>query len=59
MTDKEILDADFCSRKAEEFRGKAKGSDDMKLKSAFEAAAREYERRARTIKAKSRKRDAG
>ena len=39
-------------RKAEEFRGKAKGTEDPKLKSAFEAAAREYEMRAKTLKAK-------
>jgi hypothetical protein len=52
MTDKEILDADFCLRKADEFRGKAKGTDDSKLKSAFEAAAREYEMRAKALKTK-------
>lgn len=46
------MDADFCLRKADEFRGKAKGTDDSKLKSAFEAAAREYEMRAKALKTK-------
>ncbi len=52
MMDRQMLDADFCLRKAEEYRGKAKGVDEPKMKSAYEAAAREYEARARALRDK-------
>ena len=39
----------YCLRRAQEFRAQAKAATDWQLKSTFEAAAREFERRAREI----------
>jgi hypothetical protein len=44
----EMLDPAFCSRKAEEYRAKARDTNHDHLKSAFEAAAGEYDQRAKT-----------
>jgi hypothetical protein len=46
-SDTEILDPAFCSRKAEEYRAKARDTNHDHLKSAFEAAAGEYDLRAK------------
>jgi hypothetical protein len=43
----EMLDVKFCLRKAGEYRAKAAGSDNVNLKASFEAAAREYDSRAK------------
>jgi hypothetical protein len=43
----DIRDVDFCLRKAVEFRAKAEETDHRKLKSAFEAVARQYDLRAK------------
>jgi len=43
----DMLDAAFCSRKAEEYRAKARDTNHDHLKSAFEAAAGEYDLRAK------------
>lgn len=43
----ELLDAAFCSRKAAEYRLKARDTNHDHLKSAFEAAAGEYDMRAK------------
>jgi hypothetical protein len=45
--DEEIMDAEFCRRKEREYYAKARAAADPKLKSAYEAAAREYALRAR------------
>ena len=42
-----MRDANFCLRKAEEYRAKAKETNDAGLRTAFEAAAREFELRAK------------
>jgi hypothetical protein len=43
----DMRDADFCLRKAKEYRAKAKETNDAELKIAFEAVAREFELRAK------------
>jgi hypothetical protein len=43
----DIRDVSFCLRKAAEYRAKAKKANQHNLKSAFEAAAREYDLRAK------------
>jgi hypothetical protein len=43
----DIHDVSYCLRKAVEFRAKAKNTHQRNLKSAFEAAAREYDLRAK------------
>ena len=42
----DIRDVNFCLRKAEEYRARAKVTGHRNLRSAFEAAAREYDSRA-------------
>jgi hypothetical protein len=42
----DIRDVSFCLRKAVEYRAKAKKTSQLNLKSAFEAATREYDSRA-------------
>ena len=39
----------YCLRRAEEFRAKAKATTDRPLKETFDAAAREFERRAKVL----------
>jgi hypothetical protein len=43
----EMRDVNFLLRKAEEYRAKAKNTNDAALRVAFEAAAREFELRAK------------
>jgi hypothetical protein len=43
----DIRDVSFCLRKTVEYRAKAKKANHRNLKSAFEAAAREYDSRAK------------
>jgi hypothetical protein len=43
----DIRDVGFCVSKAVEYRAKAKATDRQNLKCAFEAAAREYDSRAK------------
>jgi hypothetical protein len=45
----EMLDVDHCRRKELEYSDKAKAAADPKLKSAYEATAREYAHRLRQI----------
>jgi len=47
---KEMLDLDHCRRKATEYVAKAKATPHAALKSAYEAVAREYHRRAAQLK---------
>jgi hypothetical protein len=46
----EMLDPDHCRRKAAEYAAKAKATPNAALKSAYEAAAREYHQRAAQLK---------
>ena len=48
-SDSEMRDLNYLLRKAEEYRAKAKNTDDAKLKVAFEAVARQFESRATEI----------
>ena len=43
----DMRDVNFLLRKAEEYRAKARDTNDAALKIAFEAAAREFESRAK------------
>jgi len=43
----DMRDVGFCLRKAVEYRAKARKENHRNLKSAFEAAAREYDSRAK------------
>jgi hypothetical protein len=43
------IDADFCLRKAEEYYRKARTAVDPRVKSALEAVAREFKRKARDL----------
>jgi hypothetical protein len=43
------IDADDCVRKAEEYRDKARTTADPRVKSALEAVAREFMRKARNL----------
>ena len=45
----EMLDASHCARKELEYSDKAKAVADPKLKSAYEATAREYRLRAKLL----------
>jgi hypothetical protein len=47
LDDAKMRDAEFCRHKAREYDAKARAAADPKLKSAYEAAAREYAWRAR------------
>jgi hypothetical protein len=46
----EMLDLSHCVRKGLEYSDKAKAAVDPKLKSAYEATAREYHRRAEQLR---------
>ena len=43
----DLNDAEGCLRKAEEYREKARATDDPRVKSALEAVAREFTHKAR------------
>jgi hypothetical protein len=43
----DIRDENFCLRKAQEYRARAEGTSHRNLRSAFQAAAREYDSRAK------------
>ena len=45
-------DADFCRRKEVEYSAKARSTNDRAVKSAYEAAAREYANRAALVNSK-------
>jgi hypothetical protein len=47
--DEKIRDADFCRQKEAEYSAKARATNNLAIKSAYEAAAREYAHRARLI----------
>jgi hypothetical protein len=47
VTPADIRDVNFCLQKAGEYRAKAKATDRQNLQCAFEAAAREYDSRAK------------
>jgi hypothetical protein len=49
-------DADDCVRKAEEFRAKARATVDPRVRSALEAVAREFMRKARGCDATAQRR---
>ena len=49
-TTDEMLDPEHCRQKEAEYYAKAKAATDPKLKSAYEATAREYHRRAELLK---------
>ncbi len=53
----DMRDVNFLLRKAEEYRAKAKATNDAALKIAFEAAAREFESRAKENVKKNAKKD--
>jgi hypothetical protein len=55
----DMRDANYCLRKAEEYRAKAKETNDSALKIAFEAAAREFELRAKENTARDSKPQSG
>ena len=48
----EMLDAGHCQRKESEYSDKAKAATNPALKSAYEATAREYHRRAESLNLK-------
>jgi len=54
-----MRDANYCLRKAEEYRAKAKETNDANMKIALEAVAREFELRAREITARDSKSQGG
>jgi hypothetical protein len=51
----DIRDVNFCLRKAVEYRARAKVTDHRNLRSAFEAAARQYDSLAKENAARSPK----
>jgi hypothetical protein len=51
----DMRDANYCLRKAREYRAKAKETTDADLRIAFEAVAREFELRAKNITANDSK----
>ena len=51
----DMRDANFCLRKAKEYRAKTKETNDTDLRIAFEAVAREFELRAKEIAARESK----
>jgi hypothetical protein len=55
----DMRDANYCLRKAEEYRAKAKETNDANMKIALEAVAREFELRAKEIAAKDSKPSGG
>jgi hypothetical protein len=50
IKNEEMLDVDHCLRKEAEYYAKAKAATDPKLKSAYDATAREYHRRVELLK---------
>jgi hypothetical protein len=48
----DMEDADFCRRKEAEYTAKGRATTDKALKSAYEAAAREYRYRLELISSK-------
>jgi hypothetical protein len=50
--DDDLDDPDFCLRKAQEYRDKAKVADDLTLKENLEAIARELVVRANELKSR-------
>ena len=44
-----MLDVEFCRRKQAEYYAKARAATDAKLRSAYEATAREYAHRVREL----------
>ena len=50
VEDEEKHDASFCLRKELEYSAKARAATDPKIKSTYEAAAREYAYRALLLK---------
>jgi hypothetical protein len=53
--DGEIFDIDFCHRKEAEYYAKARAATDPGIKSAYEAAAREYAFRAKQLREKNQR----
>jgi hypothetical protein len=51
--DEKMFDADFCRQKEAEYYAKARAATDQKLKSTYEAAAREYAYRVKFLAAKN------
>ena len=51
----DIRDENFCLRKAQEYRVRAEGTHHRNLRSAFQAAAREYDSRAKENAARDAK----
>ena len=49
VEDEEIHDVSFCLRKEVEYNAKAHAATDPKIKSTYEAVAREYAYRARLL----------
>jgi hypothetical protein len=49
---KDMNDADFCRQKEAEYFAKARATNNLAIKSAYEAAAREYAYRAGLIESK-------
>ena len=50
--DEELNDPDSCLRKAQDYRAKAKATDDLTMKENLEAIARELELRANELKSR-------
>ena len=51
--DDEMKDPDFCRRKQADYAAKADATTNVALKSAYEAASREYAHRAALVEKKS------
>jgi hypothetical protein len=51
--DEEMQNPDFCRRKQADYAAKADATNNVALKSAYEAAAREYGYRAELVEKKS------
>jgi hypothetical protein len=51
--DDAMQDVDFCRRKQADYAAKAAATNNVALKSAYEAAAREYAYRAELVEKKS------
>ena len=52
--DKQILDINSCLQKEAEYCAKARSAKDPKIRSAYEAVAREFAYRAKLLKEKAR-----
>jgi hypothetical protein len=53
--DEEILDINFCLQKEAEYFTKARSTIDLKIRSTYEAIAREFAYRANLLKEKKRR----